>query len=56
MTWTGTGKTLAIRPIAQAIVGEELRAGVVNRQREGTPETPTWNVVIVTTGIARCSM
>jgi ATP-dependent helicase HrpA len=27
--------------------------GVVNREREATPETPTWNVVIVTTGIAR---
>jgi ATP-dependent helicase HrpA len=50
---TGTGKTLAIRPIAQEIVGPELRAGVVNREREATPETPTWNVVIVTTGIAR---
>jgi HrpA-like RNA helicase len=25
----------------------------VNREREATPETPTWNVVIVTTGIAR---
>jgi ATP-dependent helicase HrpA len=50
---TGTGKTLAIRPIAEAIVGPELRVGVVNREREATPETPTWNVVIVTTGIAR---
>ena len=27
--------------------------GVVNREREATPETPSWNVVIVTTGIAR---
>jgi ATP-dependent helicase HrpA len=53
MAGTGTGKTLAVRPIAQAIVGEELRVGVVNREREATPETPTWNVVIVTTGIAR---
>ncbi len=26
---------------------------MVNREREATPETPTWNVVIVTTGIAR---
>jgi ATP-dependent helicase HrpA len=50
---TGTGKTLAIRPIAEEIVGRELRVGVVNREREATPETPTWNVVIVTTGIAR---
>jgi ATP-dependent RNA helicase HrpA len=50
---TGTGKTLAIRPIAEAILGEPLRVGVVNREREATPETPTWNVVIVTTGIAR---
>lgn len=50
---TGTGKTLAVRYIAQQIVGEELRVGVVNREREATPETPTWNVVIVTTGIAR---
>jgi len=50
---TGTGKTLAIRPIAETILGVPLRVGVVNREREATPETPTWNVVIVTTGIAR---
>jgi len=50
---TGTGKTLSIRPIAQAILQESLRYGVVNREREATPETPSWNVVIVTTGIAR---
>ncbi len=50
---TGTGKTLAIRPIAQQIVGSELRVGVVNREREATPDTSSWNVVIVTTGIAR---
>ncbi|HEX8696861.1 MAG TPA: hypothetical protein VF746_30865 [Longimicrobium sp.] len=53
MAGTGTGKTLAVRPIAQEIVGPELRVGVVNREREATPETPTWNLVIVTTGIAR---
>ena len=50
---TGTGKTLAIRPIAETILRQSLRVGVVNREREATPETPTWNVVIVTTGIAR---
>jgi hypothetical protein len=50
---TGTGKTLGIRPIAEEIVRGPLRVGVVNREREATPETPTWNVVIVTTGIAR---
>jgi len=50
---TGTGKTLSIRPIAEQIVGAPLRVGVVNREREATPETPSWNVVIVTTGIAR---
>jgi hypothetical protein len=51
---TGTGKTLAIRPIAEVITGTtDLRAGVVNREREATPETPTWNVIVVTTGIAR---
>lgn len=50
---TGTGKTLGIRPIAEAILREPLRVGVVNREREATPETPGWNVVIVTTGIAR---
>ena len=50
---TGTGKTLGIRPIAESILDEPLRAGVVNREREATPETPSWNVVIVTTGIAR---
>jgi ATP-dependent helicase HrpA len=50
---TGTGKTLSIRPLAEEIVGRNLRVGVVNREREATPETPTWNVVIITTGIAR---
>jgi hypothetical protein len=51
---TGTGKTLAIRPISETILSKpDLRVGVVNREREATPETPTWNVVIVTTGIAR---
>ncbi|HET9423781.1 MAG TPA: DEAD/DEAH box helicase [Gemmatimonadaceae bacterium] len=51
---TGTGKTLAIRPIAEEIVGHtDLKVGVVNREREATPETPTWNVIVVTTGIAR---
>jgi hypothetical protein len=50
---TGTGKTLAIRPIAEEVVGLPLTVGVVNREREATPETPGWNVVIVTTGIAR---
>ena len=51
---TGTGKTLSIRPIAETILGTtELRVGVVNREREATPDTPSWNVVIVTTGIAR---
>ncbi len=51
---TGTGKTLSIRPISETMLGtEELRAGVVNREREATPDTPTWNVIIVTTGIAR---
>ena len=51
---TGTGKTLAVRPIAEELLDTtDLRVGVVNREREATPETPTWNVVIVTTGIAR---
>ncbi len=50
---TGTGKTLGIRGIARTILGVPLRVGVVNREREATPETPSWNVVIVTTGIAR---
>jgi hypothetical protein len=51
---TGTGKTLSIRPIAEQILRtDQLRVGVVNREREATPETPTWNVIIVTTGIAR---
>jgi hypothetical protein len=50
---TGTGKTLAIRPIAESILKEHLAVGVVNREREATPDTPNWNVVIVTTGIAR---
>jgi len=50
---TGTGKTLGIRPIAESMLREPLWPGVVNREREATPETPSWNVVIVTTGIAR---
>ena len=50
---TGTGKTLAVRSMAEAIMRAPLKVGVVNREREATPETPTWNVVIVTTGIAR---
>lgn len=50
---TGTGKTLSIRPIAETILHTELKVGVVNREREATPETPTWNVIVVTTGIAR---
>ena len=51
---TGTGKTLGIRPIAETILGTKvLRTGVVNREREATDETPGWNVVIITTGIAR---
>lgn len=50
---TGTGKTLAIRLVAEEILRAPLRVGVVNREREATPETPTWNLVIVTTGIAR---
>ncbi|HEY3113090.1 MAG TPA: DEAD/DEAH box helicase [Gemmatimonadaceae bacterium] len=51
---TGTGKTLAIRPIAETILStDSLKVGVVNREREATPETPSWNVIVVTTGIAR---
>src|SRR5687767_11337647 len=50
---TGTGKTLAIRIIAEEILKAPLRVGVVNREREATPETPSWNVIVVTTGIAR---
>src|ERR687893_591331 len=51
---TGTGKTLAVRPIAETILRTtDLRVGVVNREREATHETPSWNVIIVTTGIAR---
>ncbi len=50
---TGTGKTLAVRAMAETILQAPLRVGVVNREREATPETPTWNVVIITTGIAR---
>jgi ATP-dependent helicase HrpA len=50
---TGTGKTLGIRLIAEEILDAPLLVGVVNREREATPETPQWNVVVVTTGIAR---
>ncbi len=51
---TGTGKTLAIRPIAEALLGAaERRVGVVHRGREAAPAAPSWTVVLVTTGIAR---
>src|SRR6476469_5819495 len=51
---TGTGKTLSIRPMAETILRTDaLKVGVVNREREATPETPTWTVIAVTTGIAR---
>jgi ATP-dependent helicase HrpA len=51
---TGTGKTLSIRPMAETILRTDaLKVGVVNREREATPETPSWNVIVVTTGIAR---
>lgn len=50
---TGTGKTLAVRPIAEEILKAPLKIGVVNREREATPELPDLNVIIVTTGIAR---
>ena len=50
---TGTGKTLAVRSIAEEILRASLRVGVVNREREATPELPFQNVIIVTTGIAR---
>lgn len=50
---TGTGKTLSVRTVAETILQAPLKVGVVNREREATPETPSWNVVIVTTGIAR---
>ncbi len=50
---TGTGKTLGTRFIAEEILGGPLKVGVVNREREATPETASCNVVVVTTGIAR---
>lgn len=50
---TGTGKTLAIRMIAEEILKTNLVVGVVNREREATAATARCNVVVVTTGIAR---
>jgi hypothetical protein len=50
---TGTGKTLAVRPISEEILRAPLNVGVVNREREATPELPHLNVIVVTTGIAR---
>src|ERR1700704_4508355 len=42
----GRGKPLAIRPIAEEILGTaDLKVGVVNREREATPDTPSWNLV-----------
>src|SRR5207247_7949608 len=50
---TGTGKTLAIRPIAETILRtESLKVGLLNREREGTPETPSWKGIVGTTAIA----
>ncbi|WP_233595736.1 DEAD/DEAH box helicase [Corallococcus sp. CA031C] len=51
---TGTGKTLAIRTIAEEILGRQgLTVAVVNREREATAQTSLCDVLIVTTGIAR---
>ena len=51
---TGTGKTLAIRVIAEEWLGRSpLKVAVVNRERAATAETPSCDVLIVTTGIAR---
>jgi hypothetical protein len=50
---TGTGKTLAVRAIAEEILRAPLNVGVVNREREATPELPSQNAIVVTTGIAR---
>ena len=50
---TGTGKTLAVRPIAEELLKAPLKIGVVNREREATPELPFYNVIVITTGIAR---
>ncbi|HET9132921.1 MAG TPA: DEAD/DEAH box helicase [Gemmatimonadales bacterium] len=50
---TGTGKTLATRFIAEAILEAPLRVGVVNREREATAETALCNTLVITTGIAR---
>lgn len=50
---TGTGKTLAVRAIAEEILRAPLNIGVVNREREATPELPQQNAIVVTTGIAR---
>src|SRR5688500_19668642 len=35
---TGTGKTLAVRPISEIILKAPLKVGVVNREREATPD------------------
>src|SRR6476620_6626148 len=51
---TGKGKTMSMREITETILRtENLRVGVANREREATPESPSWNVIVVTTGIAR---
>ncbi len=51
---TGTGKTLAIRTIAEECLGRTgLKVAVINREREASGETAECDVLIVTTGIAR---
>ena len=50
---TGTGKTLGIRLMAEAIPRRHWGRGGQPGTAEATPETPIWNVVVVTTGIAR---
>lgn len=49
---TGAGKTVAIRPIAQFFLQEDLRVDMVTREREATEYTWTCNIIVITPGIA----
>lgn len=49
---TGTGKTVAVRDIAQRVLGESLRVDIVTRENEATDYTWTCNVLVITPGVA----
>ena len=49
---TGTGKTVAIRDIANRVLGENLSVDVITREHEATDRTWQCNTLVVTPGVA----